>query len=173
MKLTTREMTVFAMLGSLMYASKIIMEMAPNIHLLGTFTIAFTVVYRKKALYPIYTYVLLNGILSGFSAWWIPYLYIWTVLWAVIMLIPQRMSKKVQPLVYMCICAAHGFMFGILYAPVQAILFGLDFSGMVAWIASGFPFDLIHGISNFFCGILVIPIVSVLRKLELVSCGIS
>ena len=173
MKLTTREMTVFAMLGSLMYASKIIMEMAPNIHLLGTFTIAFTVVYRKKALYPIYTYVLLNGILSGFSAWWIPYLYIWTVLWAVIMLIPQRMSKKVQPLVYMCICAAHGFMFGILYAPVQAILFGLDFSGMVAWIVAGFPFDLIHGISNFFCGILVIPIVSVLRKLELVSCGIS
>ena len=53
------------MLGALMYASKMIMEVAPNVHLLGVFTIAFTVVYRKKALYPIYTYVLLNGIFCG------------------------------------------------------------------------------------------------------------
>ena len=59
MKLTTRELTIFAMLGGAMYASKMIMEFAPNIHLLGVFTIAFTVVYRKKALYPIYIYVLL------------------------------------------------------------------------------------------------------------------
>jgi len=43
MRLTTRELTVFAMLGALMYASKIVMEFAPNIHLLGVFTIAFTV----------------------------------------------------------------------------------------------------------------------------------
>ena len=53
MKLTTKEITVFAMLGALMYASKVIMELAPNIHLLGVFTVAFTVVYRKKALYAI------------------------------------------------------------------------------------------------------------------------
>ena len=60
MKLTTRELTIFAMLGAVMYASKTIMEFAPNIHLLGVFTIAFTVVYRKKALYPIYIYILLQ-----------------------------------------------------------------------------------------------------------------
>ena len=57
MKLTTREITVFAMLGAVMYASKLLMELVPNVHLLGTFIIAFTVVYRKKALYPIYIYV--------------------------------------------------------------------------------------------------------------------
>ena len=59
MKLTTREIAVFAMLGAVMYASTIIMEFAPNIHLIGVFIIAFTVVYRSKALYPIYIYVLL------------------------------------------------------------------------------------------------------------------
>ena len=32
------------MLGAVMYASKVIMEIAPNIHLLGTFIVAFTVV---------------------------------------------------------------------------------------------------------------------------------
>ena len=59
MKLTIKEMTMFAMLGALMYISKMIMEFAPNVHLLGVFTIAYTVVYRKKALYPIYIYVIL------------------------------------------------------------------------------------------------------------------
>ena len=56
-----------------MYASKMLMEVLPNVHLLGTFVVAFTVVYRKKALYPIYIYVILNGIFSGFATWWVPW----------------------------------------------------------------------------------------------------
>lgn len=166
MKLTVRETAVFGMLGAVMYVSKMIMELAPNIHLLGVFTIAFTIVYRKKALYPIYVYVLLNGALSGFGTWWIPYLYIWTILWGIVMLLPQKMPKKVKPLVYMVVCALHGFLYGVLYAPAQALLFGLSFKGTIAWIVSGLPFDLIHGVSNFFCGMLIMPIVSILKRLE-------
>ena len=166
MKLKTKEIAVFSMLGALMYISKLIMEVAPNVHLLGTFVIAFTLVYGKKALYPIYVYVLLNGIFAGFATWWIPYLYIWTVLWGVVMLLPKKMPKKIRPLVYMCVCAAHGFLFGILYAPAQAILFGLNFEGMVAWIIAGLPWDFVHGVSNFFCGILIMPIVRILRIAE-------
>ena len=166
MKLTTRELTVFAMLGAVMYASKVILEFAPNIHLLGVFTIAFTIVYRKKALYPIYIYVLLNGMFSGFSAWWVPYLYLWTVLWGFVMLLPKKMPRLIQPIVYMAVCAVHGFLFGTLYAPVQAVLFGLSLEGMVAWIVAGLPWDFLHGVSNFFCGVLIMPIVSVLRLAE-------
>lgn len=165
-KLTIREMAVFAMLGALMYASKMIMEVAPNVHLLGVFTIAFTVVYRKKALYPIYTYVLLNGIFCGFATWWIPYLYLWAVLWGATMLLPKRIPEKLRPLVYMLLCAAHGFLFGTLYAPAQALLYGLSFQKMIAWIISGLPWDFMHGVSNFFCGILIVPIVKILTFLE-------
>lgn len=149
-----------------MYASKIIMEVAPNIHLLGAFIVAFTVVYRKKALYPIYVFVLLTGLFNGFNAWWLPYLYIWTALWAVVMLLPKKLPKMWQPLIYMVVSAAHGFLYGILYAPVQAVMFGLNFQGMLAWITTGLPWDMIHGISNFFCGILIVPIISVLRLAE-------
>lgn len=163
MKLTLRELTIFAFLGGLMYASKIVLEWAPNIHLLGVFTIAFTIVYRKKALYPIYTYVLLNGMLAGFSTWWYPHLYLWLILWAVVMLLPQNMPSRVAAVVYMLVCSAHGFLYGTLYAPFQAIAFGLNLEGMIAWIISGIPFDVIHGISNFFCGILILPIVHALR----------
>lgn len=154
------------MLGSVMYVSKMLMEVAPNIHLLGVFTIAFTVVYRKKALYPIYIYVILNGIFCGFAAWWVPYLYLWTVLWGAVMLLPRNMPVKIRPIVYMIVCAGHGFLFGTLYAPVQAILFGLNLKGMAAWIAAGLPFDFIHGVSNFFCGILIVPVISALKLAE-------
>ena len=166
MELTVREMAVFSMLGSVMYASKMIMELLPNIHLLGVFTIAYTVVYRKKALYPIYIYVLLNGIFSGFASWWIPYLYVWSVLWAVVMVLPKKMDKRIEPFIYMIVCALHGFLYGVIYAPSQALLYGMNFEGMIAWIIAGLPFDMIHGVSNFFCGMLIMPIVLVLRVAE-------
>lgn len=154
------------MLGAVMYVSKLVMEVVPNVHLLGVLTVAYTVVYRWKALYPIYIYVLLNGVFYGFAAWWIPYLYVWAILWGVVMLLPERMPGKIRPLIYMSVCAAHGFLFGTLYAPVQAILYGLSLKGTVAWILAGLPWDAVHGISNFFCGILILPVISVLRLAE-------
>ena len=169
MKLSVKEMAVFSMLGTLMYASKLITEAFPNIHLLGVFVIAFTAVYRKKALYPIYIFVFLTGIFSGFATWWIPYLYIWAVLWVLTMLIPQWLPAKIKPVVYMVISALHGYMYGILYAPAQALLFGLDYNGMIAWIIAGLPFDIIHGTSNFFCGMLIQPLIKTLETAEKAS----
>lgn len=149
-----------------MYCSKMIMEMFPNVHLLGVFIIAFTVVYRQKALYPIYVFILLTGLFAGFATWWIPYLYIWAVLWGAAMLLPKNMPKKIRPVAYMLLNAAHGLLYGILYAPSQALLFGLSFEGMIAWIVAGFPWDVLHGVSNFFCGLLIVPIISILKFVE-------
>ena len=149
MKLNIKETAVFALLGALIYATKIIMEILPNVHLLGVFIVAITAVYRKKALYPIYIYVFINGLFSGFAMWWIPYLYIWTVLWGAVMLLPKNIPERARPIVYMTVCALHGFLFGTLYSPAQALLFGLDFKGMIAWIAAGLPWDFVHGVSNF------------------------
>ncbi len=159
------EMCIFAMLGTLMFCSKIIMEILPNIHLLGMLTMVYTVAYRKKALIPIYVYVFINGLFAGFTIWWIPYLYIWTVLWALTMLIPQSISRKTACVIYPIICSLHGFAFGILYAPAQALLFDLDFEKTVAWIISGFPFDVVHGIGNFVAGLLIVPLSEMLKKL--------
>ena len=85
--LSIREMAIFAMLGALMFVSKIIMEVLPNIHILGLLIIVYTLTYRVRALIPIYIYVLLNGLIAGFSLWWVPYLYIWTLLWGATMLL--------------------------------------------------------------------------------------
>ena len=76
------------------------------------------------------------------------------------------MPKKVRPVVYMILNACHGFLYGTLYAPVQALVFGLSFDKMLAWIMAGLPWDLVHGVSNFFCAVLVMPLVNALRMAE-------
>ncbi len=159
-------MIIFSMLGTIMFCSKLIMDALPNIHLIGALTITYTLVYRKKALYPIYIFAILTGLYGGFGLWWVPYLYIWTILWGVTMLLPKSINEKWRGVIYPVICALHGFAYGILYAPAEALMFGLDFQGMIAWIVAGFPFDLIHGFGNFVAGLLILPLTKLLTRLE-------
>lgn len=163
--LTLFEIAIFAMLGSMMFASKLLTDLLPNIHLLGMFTILFTVVFRYKALIPIYVFVALMGIYAGFAAWWIPYLYLWTVLWAMAMLIPRNLPKGWQYIVYPAVCGLHGFAYGTLYAPAQVLLYGMGFEQLPAWILAGLPWDAVHGIGNIATGFLVAPLVPLLQKL--------
>ena len=159
-------MTLFAMYGTMMFISKIIMEFLPNIHLLGMFTILLTIVYRQKALIPIYIYVFLNGIFSGFNMWWVPYLYIWTVLWALTMLIPRRTPVPLQIIIYPTLCALHGLCFGLLYAPAQMVMYSLTLKQTFAWFVAGLPFDIVHCIGNLLVGMLIYPLSLVLKKLH-------
>lgn len=165
-RISVKEIAVFGMLGALMYASKVIMEVIPNVHFLGTIIMAMTVVYRKKALYPIYIFVFLTGLLNGFGTWWIPYLYIWAVLWGVTMLLPKNMSRKKSVIVYCIVCSLHGFLYGTLYAPFQAIMYSLNLKGTIAWIVAGLPYDAIHGVGNLLCGILIVPLAELLSIAE-------
>lgn len=166
MKLTVRETCLFGLLGALIYASKAILAIIPNVHLVGVFIVAITVVYRKKAIFAIYVFVLLSGLLDGFGVWWFSYLYIWLPLWGVVMILPKDMKIGVKTVVYMCVCSAHGFLYGLMYMPVQAIITGLSMEALRAWFIAGLPYDLIHGVSNFFCGLLICPIISALNEIE-------
>lgn len=166
MKLTTNRLAIFGLLSALLYAARQMMSALPNIHLTGVFIVVLTVVYGRLALYPLYTFILLEGLFAGFNTWWLPYLYIWTVLWGAVMLLRKDMKPKKAAIVYALVCAAHGFLYGILYAPAQALIFGLTWEGMLAWIASGFTFDLIHGVSNFCCGLMILPLIHVVKRLD-------
>ena len=164
MKLKLREIIIFALLGVIMFISYLIMVGLPNIHLVGVFTIAFTVVYRRKALYPIFVFVLLSIVYGGFYMW--PYFYLWVVLWGIVMLLPKKMPDAVAAVVYIIVCGLHGLLFGTLYAPAQALMFGLNFEQMLAWIVAGLPYDLIHCVSNILAGVLILPIVKILKIVE-------
>ncbi len=165
----TRDTVVFAMLGGITFVSYLLMQGLPNIHLVGMFTMVFTLVYRKRALAPIYVYVMLSGLINGFGIAWIPYIYIWTILWGVTMLLPKNMPRKIAYVVYPVVCALHGLLFGLLYLPAQVILFNLSYDSAIAWLLAGLSFDALHAAGNFVFGFLIIPLCELLKKLDKVG----
>lgn len=167
LKLTIQEIVKFGMLGAVVYALKVIMAPLPNIEPVTMLVVVYTVVYRSKALYPIAVYILLEGLFGGFTVYWLPYLYVWPLLWGVVMLLPKDMpDRKYGRLVYMGICTLFGLLFGTLFTPAYAVIMGLNFQGMVDWIIAGLPYDLLHGAGNLALSILIPHVIKILRKLD-------
>lgn len=162
-------MVVFSLLGALMFISKQLLEFLPNIHMLGMFTMLFAIVYRLKGLIPLYIFVLLEGVFCGFNLWWVPYLYIWSVLFFVTLLLPRNMKPRLAIPVYMVVCGLHGLCYGTLYAPFQAIWMGFSFRQMLTWIVAGLPWDCVHAAGNLVMGTLVLPLSRLLMRLESVK----
>lgn len=167
MKITVKELVKFAMIAAVMYVSKVAMAWLPNIHIIGTFIVALTIVYRKKALYPIYGYIMIEGALAGFAVWWLPYLYIWGILFIVTYELPKYEDTIKSTVIYVTVLALHGLLFGTLYAIGNAVIYKMDFPATIAWIISGLPFDAIHGFGNCVLGILILrPLVRLFNFCE-------
>ena len=165
--LTVYEIAVFGMLGALMMVSDLLMNVIPNVHLIGVMIVVLTVVYRWKALFPIYVYVLLIGLMEGLGTWWLPYLYVWTLLWGMAMLLPKRMPKWLAPIVYALVCGLHGFGFGLWWIPSQMLLMSFSFKQALVWWQFGFfTADIPHGIGNLVGSILIVPLVNLIRRLD-------
>ena len=133
--LTIYEIAVFGMLGALMMVSDLLMNIIPNVHLVGVMIVVLTVLYRWKALFPIYVYVLLIGLSEGIGTWWLPYLYVWTILWGMVMLLPKKMPKWLAPIVYALVCGLHGFGFG--FCSCLGFQFGFFFGGFASGFTGG------------------------------------
>lgn len=164
-KTVIKELIVFAMLGTIMFLSDLIMDALPNIHAIAMFIALFTLIYRWKALIPLYVYVALTGVYAGLAPWWIPYLYVWAPLWALMMLIPKNAPDKVKFILSTVFCSLHGITFGLLYTPGQAIMYGLNLQGMISWYLVGIPFDILSLVGNFAMSFLIKPLYKVLRKI--------
>ena len=159
-------MVILAIFGAIMFTSKLIMEALPNIHLVGMFTMLLAITYRLKGLISVYIYVILCLAYIGFTPWWIPNLYTWALLFFITLILPKNMPRRVAFIVYPAICSLHGLAYGTLCAPVQAVAFGLNFEGTVAWIIAGLPFDITHAIGNLVAGLLIVPLSELLKKLN-------
>ena len=162
-----RHLVIFAMLGTVQFLAKQVLETVPNVELVSTLTMVYTLVYRRRGLIPVFVFIFLEGLLWGFSLWWIPYLYLWPVLWGVTMLLPRRLPAWAQVPVYAGVCGLFGLAYGTLYAPFQLFAFlGGDLDKMLAWIAAGLPWDVNHALGNLALGTLIVPLTTLLRRLE-------
>ena len=161
------EIAVFGMLGALMTVFDLVMNVIPNVHLSGVFIVAFTAVYRWKALFPLYVYVFLIGFFEGFGMWWFTYLYVWLILWGLAMLIPRRAPRPLAAVLYGLVCALHGFAFGFLWIPTQMLFLHFTFDQALVWWSFGFfTADIPHGIGNLVGSILIVPLAGLIRKLD-------
>lgn len=159
------EMVLFALFGAIMYLSAQI-DIVPNMHQLALFIAAFTVVYRFKALIPLYIYVFLEGLFGGFNIWWYPYLYVWTVLWLVIMLIPRNINEVAAGIIITVLSTLHGLCFGLMYMPYQCYAFFKgNWSFAYIWFLNGLSFDIMHAVGSFVFSLLTIPLILLLCKL--------
>lgn len=164
-RLTVREITVFAMLGALLFGSKMLLEAVPNIHPLTMLIMVYTLVYRKKAIFPLLVYLVLDTVKWGFATM-IPYWYIFPLVWLCTLAIPKAVSGVRLQIVCTVICTLFGLLFGVLYAPWQAFLWKLDLPKTLTWIAAGFYFDLLHAAGNFAASFLTLPLVKLVNRIN-------
>lgn len=137
------ELTVLALLGALMFGAKVAMAGLPNIEPVSLLVLVYTAVFGRKALYPIYTYVLLELLMFGIGLWNLNYLYIWLLLH----LLCRALHTVESPWGWAILSGAFGLGFGLLCTPVYCLTGGFYFG--LSWWISGIPFDVLHCAGNF------------------------
>ena len=143
MKLRTSELALFGVLGSLTFGLKVAMMSLPNIEPVSLLVMVFAVVFGRKAVYPIYVYVLLEFLLYGLNFWSISYLYIWLILAAA----AWKLRRIRAPLGWAVLSGSFGLLFGALCTPICFLSGGPAYA--FSWWVSGIPFDLVHCAGNF------------------------
>ena len=139
------ETVLFGILGGMTFLAKILMAGLPNIEPVSLLVMLFAVTFGRKALYPIYVYVLLEFVLYGVNLWSINYLYIWLILAAA-----ARLLRGMT----------HPLGWALLSGPLYGFTGGWAFA--VSWWISGIPYDLAHCAGNF---LLALALFGPLRKL--------
>lgn len=160
MKLPTRELVLFGLLGGATFGAKVAMMALPNIEPVSLLVMLFAVTLGQKAAYPIYTYVFLEFMLFGFHLWSVNYLYIWLILAAA----AWKLRDMASPLGWAVLSGIFGLLFGALCAPVYLLAGGPLFA--LGWWVSGIPYDLLHCAGNFAMALVLMhPLRRLLERL--------
>lgn len=139
----TLELTILSLLGALLFGAKMAMAALPNIEPVSLLILVYTAVFGRKALYPIYIYVLLELMVWGLGLWNLNYLYVWLVLY----LLGRLFRRMDSPWGWAILSGGYGLAFGLLCTPVYLVTGGWAYA--LSWWVSGIPFDVAHCAGNF------------------------
>lgn len=157
----TKELVTLSLLTALLFAAQVTMAFLPNVELVSLLIILYAINYGKKVFFIIYGFVLLEGLFYGFGIWWFSYLYIWSILAAVTLL----MRKQNSVFFWSIVSGAYGLSYGFLCAIPYFVAGGVK-TGWGYWIA-GIPFDIAHCVGNVvLCMVLYRPLLFILRKMS-------
>lgn len=158
----TKDIVLIGFLSAILFVTQVSLAFLPNIEIVSLLVISYTIVFRKKVFYVIYIFAILEGVFYGFGTWWIMYLYVWTVLALITLVLKNNKSH-----IFWCLVSAlYGLSFGALCA-IPYFFIGGWTMGVSFWI-SGIPFDIIHCIGNFAVALVLFkPIVNILNYLNI------
>jgi len=152
-KLDVRRLTLFALLGVMMFAGKLAMAYLPNIEPVSLLVMLLAVCFGWGGLYAVVVYVTLEILVFGFQMWALAYLYVWLLLF-----VAARLLRRMRaPLEWALLSAFFGIGFGALCAIPYWITGG--WAAAVSWWIAGIPWDLVHGAGNFVLAlVLFVPL---------------
>lgn len=141
-----------AILGALIFALKLCMAALPNIEPVTLLLMLFTLLFGARAFASAVIYILLEGLVYGFSPWWFCYIYIWTLL--VIITLPLRRYRS--RFLFAAVAGVFGFVFGFFFIPVFYFTYDLE-GRLIPYILADIPFDLIHAGANVVIVFCLLP----------------
>ena len=143
-KLSVRELTLLPLMGALIFAAKEALYALPNININAVLIILCAIFFGWKGMFSVGIYVMLEGLVNGFSIWWFGYLYTWPLVLAAAMTLRSCRSA----LIWAVFAAVYGLLFGpLMYLEYFAINGGWEMF-LTMWV-SGIPYDLAHCGGNF------------------------
>ncbi|MBP3610871.1 MAG: hypothetical protein J6J42_11120 [Lachnospiraceae bacterium] len=159
--MTVKELVLTALLSALLLTSQVALAVLPNIEVVSLLVILYTLFFKKKTLYIIYIFAILEGLVYGFGTWWFMYLYVWTILWGITTLFKEEKN----PVIWAFISGFFGLLFGTLCSVPYFIIGGVNMG--LSWIAAGLMADVIHGVGNFVVTLVLFkPLYTAFQKIH-------
>ena len=155
----TRQLTTMGVLTAVLFMGQVLMAFLPNIEIISLLIILYTLFFGRKVFWMIYGFVFLEGFLYGFGLWWFQYLYIWSILALVVLLLPRQTSAVFWSIV----SGFFGLGFGTL-CTLPYLIAGGPAAAFGYWV-SGLGFDIAHCIGNVvLCLCLFKPLYLLMEK---------
>ena len=99
-QMNVRHLTLFAVLGAMMFAGKMVMAHIPNVEPVSLLVMLLAVCCGWQGLYAVAVYVLLEILVWGANMWALSYLYVWTLLF-----VAARLLRKMESAVSWAVLA--------------------------------------------------------------------
>ncbi|MBM6829283.1 hypothetical protein H9X85_06475 [Anaerotignum lactatifermentans] len=136
-------LTQMGLMTAFLFLGQVLLSFLPNIELVSLLILLYTLCLGRKVFLVIYCFVFLEGFLYGFGIWWFSYLYVWSILAALV----YFFRKNDSALFWAILSGFFGLAFGALCA-LPYLAAGGWAAAFSYWV-SGLGFDLVHCAGNF------------------------
>ncbi len=159
-EVSVKDVAYLGMSLAILEASKLALDLLPNIEIVTLLFIVYTIFYGRKTILVAIGFTAIECFLKGFNVWLFMYLYIWPLL---IIIVYYANRNKVGSGFYCILSGFFGLFFGM-FCSIPYLFIG-GWSMAVTWWIAGIPYDIIHCVSNFFlCLLLFKPLCAIMRK---------